>query len=274
MRLACGYYTGTGGGDDYRLSRDPETSNRKTTARVQRSGSKHRSAGTYAERNRACAGREEESGDGRLTELNKNLPFVIRRCDRSEIEPFIERWHYSKSINGVRDSYCFKLMSDGIMIGAALFGALGMAGNWKRFGEFESDVLELRRLCCIDNTPKNTESFFIGRCLRWLKQNSDAKIVVSYADPNHGHVGTIYKASNFKSLGMSPKGKMIKYDGWYYHDKAIRATYKGKPKPFAIKLKEALENGSAKYVECLGKQCYVYPLVRNKNIKQSLLVIE
>lgn len=208
-----------------------------------------------------------------MLELNKNLPFVIRRCTRKEIEPFIEKWHYSKSINGVRDTYCFKLMSNGVMIGAALFGALGMAGNWKKFGEFESDVLELRRLCCIDNTPKNTESFFIGRCLRWLKQNTDVKIVVSYADPNHKHVGTIYKASNFKFAGMSQGGRMIKYDGWYYHDKAIRSKYKGKLKRFAIKLKLALEEGSARYVECLGKYCYVYPIARDKVTKQSLLEV-
>lgn len=208
-----------------------------------------------------------------MSELNKNLPFVIRRCARSDIEPFIERWHYSKSINGVKDSYCFKLLSDGIMIGAAVFGTLGMAGNWKKFGEFESDVLELRRLCCIDNTPKNTESFFIGRCLRWLRQNTDVKVVVSYADPNHGHLGIIYKASNFKSLGITPKGKMIKFDGSYYHDKSVRTTYNGKLKPFAVKLKQALEDGTAKYVECLGKYCYVYTIVRNKNVKQSVLVV-
>ena len=53
--------------------------------------------------------------------------------------------------------------------------------------------MELRRLCCIDETPKNTESYFIGRTLRWLRKNTGYKVVVSYADTHHGHEGTIYK---------------------------------------------------------------------------------
>ena len=40
--------------------------------------------------------------------------------------------------------------------------------------------MELRRLVCIDDTPKNTESYFIGKTLRWLKHNTDVEVVVSF----------------------------------------------------------------------------------------------
>ena len=38
--------------------------------------------------------------------------------------------------------------------------------------------LELRRLVCIDDTPKNTESYFIGRTFKLLKQTTDMEVIV------------------------------------------------------------------------------------------------
>ena len=81
-----------------------------------------------------------------------------------------------------------------------------MPNIWKKYAKAERKVIELKRLCCIDNTPKNTESYFIGKTLRWLKQNTDYDLVVSYADTFYGHSGVIYKASNFKHVGMTTKG--------------------------------------------------------------------
>ena len=122
-------------------------------------------------------------------------------------------------------------------------------------------LLELRRLCCIDDTPKNTESYFIGKCLKWLRKNTDIEVIISYADMTYGHEGVIYKASNFKHVGISPGGKVIMYDGKRYHDKTIRTKYKGELKPFARRIKEALDNGEAHYTKTLGKHIYLYRLI-------------
>ena len=68
------------------------------------------------------------------------------------------------------------------MIGAMMYGCISMQGVWKKYVEKETDVIELRRLCCIDDTLKNTESYFIGYTLRWLRDNTEIKKVISYAD--------------------------------------------------------------------------------------------
>jgi hypothetical protein len=115
-------------------------------------------------------------------------------------------------------------------------------------------------LCCIDDTPKNTESYFIGWTLRWLKKHTKIKVVVSYADAEYGHSGTIYKASNFQLEGKRAGAKVIMYQGKRYHDKAIRTMYKGELKPFAKRLVEALESKQAVYAETAGKYCYTYRL--------------
>ena len=180
--------------------------------------------------------------------------FKVSICDRKEINLFIETYHYSKNVNGLKTDYCFKLEDeDGNLIGAMMYGKIAMANVWKKYSENEEDLIELRRLCCIDDTPKNTESYFIGSTLRWLKKNTKIKRVISYADTTYSHEGTIYKASNFKHV-------VIMYKNKRYHDKTIRTKYKGDLKPFAKKIKLALETGEANYVETKGKHIYIYDL--------------
>jgi hypothetical protein len=183
--------------------------------------------------------------------------FTVELCQRSDIRNFIETNHYSGNINGCISDYCFKLLDGDKLIGAMFYGRMAMANQWKRFSENKDEVIELRRLCCIDDTPRNTESYFIGATLRWLKKNTNIKVVVSYADMEYGHVGTIYKASNFTCLGQKAGAKVIMYNGKKYHDKAIRTKYKGELKPFAKRIKEALESGEAYYTKTAGKMCYV-----------------
>tara|TARA_B100000809_G_scaffold71000_1_gene68559 strand:- start:74 stop:637 length:564 start_codon:yes stop_codon:yes gene_type:complete len=151
--------------------------------------------------------------------------FIVKPSNLRVTRDFIEKWHYSKNVNGLTISQIFGLFYEKNLIGAMIYGSLAMANTWKKYAKEESKVVELKRLCCIDKTPKNTESYFIGKTLRWMKQNSAFDLVVSYSDTFYGHEGTIYKASNFKHMGLTTKGKVIDYDGRYYHDKCIRTYY-------------------------------------------------
>ena len=189
--------------------------------------------------------------------------YLVKCCHRKEIKTFIETWHYSKNINGVISDYSFKLIDKDQIIGAMIYGRIAMANVWKKYVNSRNELIELRRLCCIDDTPKNTESYFIGYTLRWLKKNSKIKKVISYADETYNHSGTIYKASNFKHIGMTNKGKVIVYNNKLYHDKTIRTKYKGKLKPYCLKIKDALNTGEAYYKNTLGKHIYIYQLKKD-----------
>ncbi|AUR93315.1 DNA modification protein Mom [Vibrio phage 1.187.O._10N.286.49.F1] len=187
--------------------------------------------------------------------------YYVHRVERKDVRDFIETYHYSGNINGCIADYCFALYNpDGEMVGAMFYGRMAMANQWKRFSDKPDDVIELRRLCCIDDTPKNTESFFIGKSLKMLRKLWGKGVVVSYADKEYGHQGTIYKASNFKAVGEIKGAKVIMYNGRRYHDKTIRTKYKGELKPFAKRIKEALEKGEAYYKKTAGKVTYVYQL--------------
>ena len=197
-----------------------------------------------------------------------SIDYVVRAVERSEVRDFIERHHYSHNINGLMSSYCFAMYDQAdAMVGAMIYGKLGMANAWKKYGDSIDEVMELRRLVLVDDTPKNSESYFIGHTLRWLKTNTEVKTIVSYADPNYGHSGIIYRATNFEHVGMTAPGKVIIWDGKKYHDKAIRTKYKGELKPFAKRLRQALEDGEAHYETQLPKHIYVKNLRPGKGPK-------
>ena len=200
-------------------------------------------------------------GNGDMTVKN----FIVNPCDIKDIKEFVENWHYSSNVNGLRVSQCFNLLRDNQLIGGMIYGGFGMANAWKKYANKEDDVVELRRLCCVDDTPKNTESYFIGRSIKWLLKNTNYKTIVSYADSHYGHEGIIYKASNFKHVGMTSKTKVIHFDGKQYHDKSIRTYYTDKfgnkrLKPFAQRIKDALSVGEAYYSERPPKHIYLYDL--------------
>lgn len=181
-------------------------------------------------------------------------------CDRKEIKCFIEKHHYSKSINGVKSSFCFKVLFNSEIVGAVLFGQLSTTA-WKKFSNSEEEVLELRRLVLLDEAGKNCESRVISQCLKHIKKTDRTiKCIVSYADPNYGHTGVIYKASNFKFVGMSGKDKgfIDKETGKLYHSRALRTKYKGDYKPFVKKLREKLYAGLLEPIQLKPKYCYVY----------------
>lgn len=190
----------------------------------------------------------------------KARELVIEKCEVREIKNYIETNHYSHNINGVKVKYCFKVLHMNKIVGAVLFGAMSTTA-WKKFSDQENKVIELRRLVLDDDAGKNSESRVIGFCLRYIKKiDKTIEVVVSYADPQHKHIGTIYKASNFKYVGLSGKDKGFKdvETNKIYHSRALRTKYKGDFKPFVKKLREKLENGLLIPIDLPAKHCFIY----------------
>ena len=129
-------------------------------------------------------------------------PLHFSRCALREVSAFVKRHHYSHTHPGGID-YAFRLDYHGLLSGACLFG--WQAGNPSAVliqGYEPKDFRELMRLVLLDSVPNNSESKFIGWCLRYLKRNTNLIACVSFADPKHGHIGTIYKASNWEYCGL------------------------------------------------------------------------
>ena len=163
-----------------------------------------------------------------MVRMAKVSDFTVELVGHKDIKGFVRSNHYSGSTRGIHISYCFGLYSpDGPfglprMIGAMIYGTPAMPDVSKKYWPENPDiVLELNRLCCIDDTPTNTESYFIGKTLRWIKKNTNYRVILSFADPNEGHEGTIYKATNFEHYGMTENSRAVMVDGERLHERML-----------------------------------------------------
>jgi hypothetical protein len=186
----------------------------------------------------------------------------IDPCGLRSIRSFVETYHYSHNVNGVKISHCFQITHQDKLVGAVIFGALSTTA-WKKFADKEYKVLELRRLVLLDEVGMNAESRVIGWCMRWLRKNNpQVEIIVSYADPQFGHSGIIYKASNFEYLGKSGDdyGYLDLDTNRIYHSRALRTKYKGEYKPFVKRLRAKNDVGLLQKIKLPGKYCYIFRL--------------
>jgi len=134
------------------------------------------------------------------------IDYEVKRIPAKQAKEYIIKNHYSHGChNG--PSPCYGLFDkEGNLIGALAF-ATPCSENVRAsvFGEeYKDSVIELHRLHVLDGTPKNTESYFISRCLKLLKTDLPRiKAVISFSDSTQGHKGIVYQATHFYYIGKT-----------------------------------------------------------------------
>jgi len=179
------------------------------------------------------------------------------------VRKFLKRWHYSDYVN-IQAKHTFCLFREGNfgipeMVGVCIYTRpAGPSAGQSYYPEAPDKVLELRRLCLIDATPKNAESFFVSRTIKWLKGNTDWEFVLSYADMEQGHTGVIYRASNFEYLGVTGAGKTLEVDGKRFHIRTLSML----DRPYGVEINRRYKekDPNVKVLETLPKNIYIYKL--------------
>lgn len=148
--------------------------------------------------------------------------YDVHRIGFKAAREYITKNHYTHGC-GASASPCYGLFDGFKLIGVLMFACpCSEDVRASLFGEDEKDrVVELHRLHILDVTPKNTESWFISRCLKLLvKDRPQTKGVISFSDLTQGHVGTIYKATNAYRCGQtSRRWVFIDKDGRLRHER-------------------------------------------------------
>ena len=181
----------------------------------------------------------------------------------SSVRKFLSKWHYSDYVN-IQAKHTFCLFREGNfgipeMIGVCIYTRpAGPSAGQSYWPQAPDKVLELRRLCLIDDTPKNAESFFVGWTIRWLKKNTDWEYIISYADEEQGHSGVIYRASNFEYLGKTSAGRTLEVDGKKFHIRTLSML----DRPYGVEINRRYKekDPNVKIIETLPKNIYVYQL--------------
>lgn len=190
--------------------------------------------------------------------------YVVEHTSFSkEIRTFLMKWHYSDYVN-IQSKHTFQLLRPGQfgipeVVGVCIYTRpAGPTAGLKYWPQAPEKVLELRRLCLIDATPKNAESYFVSRTLKWLKKNTEWQFVISYADQNQGHAGTIYKAANFNYLGETNASKTLEVDGKLMHIRTLSMM----DRPYGVEINKRWKekDPNIKIIETLPKHIFTYKL--------------
>lgn len=126
----------------------------------------------------------------------------IQRCSIADIKGFVSA-HYLHAAPAVV-VLALKLTACGVPIGCVIF-SMPPRETCKRYGGL---TWELARLYLINEVPGNSESWLISAAVKYVKKNhKEVECLVSYADPDAGHDGRIYRASNWVEDGRMDEGR-------------------------------------------------------------------
>lgn len=173
-------------------------------------------------------------------------------------------FHYARAVPSAQ--YAYNVYQGGEWCGVIVFGGGATPNIGKPFGVCQGEILELVRVAL--NGKQNTTSECVAAALRQLHRDAPiVKIVVSYADMDQNHFGTIYQATNWIFLGNvneNGKGHYI-INGKTTHPKTC---YSHGWRQSLEWLREHVDPNATE-IKTAGKRKYVF--VFDKRLKKKLM---
>jgi len=129
-------------------------------------------------------------------------------CTHEAAKYAVEKWHYSRSMS-VGKQVFIGVWESGEFIGAVIFGR---GANRHMAGEFGLTVIqcvELTRVAISQHATAVSRIVMIA-IKKLVAQSPGLRLIVSYADPEHGHYGGIYQAMGWGYIGTSrPQSSIV-----------------------------------------------------------------
>lgn len=154
-------------------------------------------------------------------------------------------------------SVCFAMFINNILMGGSVLGTPRHESKYK-------NCIDIRRMACLDEAPKNSESWFLSQIIKWVASKTSYDYVLSYSDKTVGHKGTIYKAANFKNIGETTPTKYVEWKGRVYHPRSLSID-----RPYSYELRDAVKSGKAIIRTGLTKKIWIYEIsdkLKRKNV--------
>lgn len=159
-----------------------------------------------------------------------------------------ENWHYSKCLPPSK-SVKIGAWENNRFIGVVVFGVGATNSLLKPYNLEQNEGCELVRLALTKHeTPV---SRIMSIAIRFLKKaNPGLRLIVSFADPEEGHIGSIYQATNWLYCGRTEDCKYPVVNGVVTHPRQMSRLVK----------RDGLKRNSVNYVLKRGKYRYLMPL--------------
>jgi hypothetical protein len=172
----------------------------------------------------------------------------------------VEHWHYSRTLSSSRNAYIGAWENEKF-IGVVVFGlGSGGATNGTRYGLARShEMAELTRIAL--SKHETPVSRVVKIAIQFIKRQSPGlRMIISMADPAHGHHGGIYQAGNWIYTGETDSDYQYQLpDGRYVHHRTASSCLKsvaGRPKkriPGKYRYLMPLDDEMRKRIEPLRK---------------------
>lgn len=190
--------------------------------------------------------------------MPENTPKAELRIDWATHEATrhaCERWHYSKSVP-VPPLVKIGAWEDGKFIGVVIFSRGASTNLLKPYGLKQDEGCELTRVAL--SAHRSPVTRIIRLAIAFLRRNSPGlRLIVSFADPGHGHHGGIYQGGNWIYAGESASVKEFYHCGKRLHPRQISSS--------GFNVQMGVRRKVLKPSECLvkvqpGKHRYLMPL--------------
>lgn len=191
----------------------------------------------------------------------------LTRANAKAIKYACLHFHYAKAIPVNTLGYNV-YNDDGEWCGVILFGTGATPNMARPYGLTQGEVLELVRVAL--NGKQECTSKAVGIALRLLKKDCPmCKMVVSYADCDQSHYGTIYQATNWIFTGVNKAGCLVAFmvHGKKMHPKSVYArmvVIDGKRQhcPQTIEAVRRYIDPNATVFKTQGKRKYLFPMTK------------
>jgi len=168
----------------------------------------------------------------------------------------VEHWHYSKTLPPPPLVYIG--VWEGKFIGCIVFSRGACLNLLKPYGLKQTEGCELVRVALTVHVSSVTKIIKIA-ILFLKKTNPGLRLIVSFADPMHGHLGGIYQGGNWIYTGeTSPDYFHIDKKGKRWHSRQVRKT--GVPVKQYGAYRKTPDPKNMTLVNTLGKHRYLMPL--------------
>lgn len=142
-------------------------------------------------------------------------------CSYQAAKFAVEHWHYSKSMSSSKN-VCVGVWEQDKFIGAIVFGiGSGNSTNGTQYGlKMQNEMAELTRVALAAHQAPVSK--IVSIAIRMLKKQSpDLRLLISMADPVHGHVGSIYQAMNWIYTGVTKADVLYFSRGEWRHHRTV-----------------------------------------------------
>ena len=124
-------------------------------------------------------------------------------------------------------------------------------------------------MCMTDSMPRNSESQMLKAVIKWIKQNTDIKVLFTWADGMLGKCGYVYQASNFIYAGTSDSDIYL-FEGYKIHPRQTRDLFKKDDNDTRLSIRPTIQQMKEYHVQRYkGHQFkYLYLLGNHKEKKR------